>query len=183
VPTDGPACRRVRRFDKRPGASCRCCRGSARLQQSRPRCNDVAVDRAAVADVDLVAGRHGAGKFAEHDDRSGRHLRLDAAARTDRKHMIAKLNGAFDVTFDGQIFAAIQLSRRFRRRTRQCRLDGGRCWMMLQSIISLTVVAAQCRGYADGFANVLRSRWTVSGTPGGAMGGGSPKLRSVGSRV
>ena len=50
------------------------------------------------------------GHFAEHDDRLGEHLRLDSAVRSDRQHVIAQLNGPFDVAFDGQVFAAVQLA-------------------------------------------------------------------------
>src|SRR4030081_2519577 len=37
-------------------------------------------------------------------------MRTDAAAGTDRQHMIAQLNGAFDMAFDGHILAAVQLA-------------------------------------------------------------------------
>ena len=72
--------------------------------------DDVPVDRPVVADVDLVARCDVPGDLAEHDDRLGEHLRLDAAVRADRQHVVAQLNGAFDVAFDGQIFAAVQLA-------------------------------------------------------------------------
>ena len=72
--------------------------------------DDVAVDRPVVADVDLVAGGDVAGDFAEHDHRLREYLRLDPAVRADRQHVIAQLDRAFDVAFDGQVFAAVQLA-------------------------------------------------------------------------
>ena len=50
--------------------------------------DDVAVDRAAVADVDLLGRRDVAVDLAEHDHRLGEHLRLDLAVRSDRQHVI-----------------------------------------------------------------------------------------------
>src|SRR6185503_15734125 len=72
--------------------------------------DDVAVDRAVVPDVDLVAGGDVAGHLAENDDRLGEYLRLDTAVGPDRQHMITELNRALDVTFDGQVFATVQLA-------------------------------------------------------------------------
>src|SRR5881394_3968658 len=43
--------------------------------------DDVAVNRAVIPDVHLVAGGHIAGDFAEHDDRLGEHLSFNAAIR------------------------------------------------------------------------------------------------------
>ena len=48
--------------------------------------------------------------FAEHDDRLGEDLCLDPTVGSDRQHVFAELDGAFDVTFDGQVFAAVQLA-------------------------------------------------------------------------
>ena len=56
--------------------------------------DDVAVDRAVVADVDLLAGRHVAGHLAEHDHGLREHLRLDLAVRPDRQHVVAELDRA-----------------------------------------------------------------------------------------
>src|SRR5262245_43833098 len=72
--------------------------------------HDVAIDRSVVTDVDLLARRHVAGDFTEHDDRLGEHLGLDSPIGTDRQHMVAKLNGAFDMAFDGQILATVQFA-------------------------------------------------------------------------
>src|SRR2546425_3499484 len=72
--------------------------------------DDVAIHRPVVADVDLVAGGDVAGDFAQHDDRLGEHLGLDAAVGTNRQHVLAQLNRAFDVAFNRQIFAAVQLA-------------------------------------------------------------------------
>ena len=47
--------------------------------------DDVAVDRAAVADVDLLGRGDVAGDLAEHDHRLGEHLRLDLAVGADRQ--------------------------------------------------------------------------------------------------
>ena len=43
-------------------------------------------------------------------DRLREHLRLDLPVRADRQHVLAELNRAFDMTFDGQVFAAVQLA-------------------------------------------------------------------------
>src|SRR5438552_1428809 len=72
--------------------------------------NDVAVNRAVVADVDFIAGRHVPGDFAEHDHRLGKHLSLDPTVGTDREYMVAKLDRALDVALDRQIFPAVQLA-------------------------------------------------------------------------
>ena len=72
--------------------------------------DDVAIDRSVVADVDLIAGGDISRHFAEHDDRLGEHLRLDSAVRPNREDVFFELNGPFDVTFDGQVFTAVQLT-------------------------------------------------------------------------
>jgi hypothetical protein len=72
--------------------------------------DDVAIHRPFVADVDLLARRDVAGDFAEDDHRLGEHLRLDFAVRANGEHVVAKLDGAFDLTFDGQILAPIQFA-------------------------------------------------------------------------
>src|SRR5262245_34659281 len=80
------------------------------LGDRHARRHDVAIDRSVVADRDLISRRHIAGHLAEHDDRLRKYLRFDAPVRSDRQHMIAQLNGAFDLSFDGEIFAAVQLA-------------------------------------------------------------------------
>src|SRR5207247_7887730 len=72
--------------------------------------NDIAVDRAIVANVDFVARGDVAGHLAEHDHGLREHLRLDAAVGTDRQNVLAKLDRPLDVPFDGQIFTAVQLA-------------------------------------------------------------------------
>src|SRR5262245_18841347 len=72
--------------------------------------DDITVHGPVVANVDLVAGRHVPGDLAEHDDRLGKDLRLDLAIGADGQNVIFELDGALDMTFDGQVFAAIQLA-------------------------------------------------------------------------
>ena len=72
--------------------------------------DDVAVDRPVVADVDLLGRGDVAGHFAEDDDGLGKHLRLDLAVRPDRQHVLTQLDLAFDLAFDRQVFAAVQLA-------------------------------------------------------------------------
>ena len=71
---------------------------------------DVAVDRPVVADVHLLGRRHVAGDLAEDDDGLGEDLRLDAAVGADRQHVLAQFDLAFDLAFDGQVFAAVEFT-------------------------------------------------------------------------
>src|SRR5262249_6096731 len=80
------------------------------LGNGNPGRDDVAVDRPVVADVNLVTGGDVPRHFAEHDHGLREHLGLDPAVGADRQHMVAQLNGAFDVAFNGQVFAAVQLA-------------------------------------------------------------------------
>src|SRR5262245_1927349 len=72
--------------------------------------DDVAINRTVVTDVNFVARGDIACHFAEDDYRFCKDLCLDAAVGTDRQHVVAQLNGSLDMTFDGQIFAAVQLA-------------------------------------------------------------------------
>ena len=72
--------------------------------------HDVAIHRPVIADVDLVAGRDVPGHLAENDHRLREDLRLDPPVRADCEHVIAQLNCAFDVTFDSEILAAVELA-------------------------------------------------------------------------
>ena len=74
------------------------------------RSGDVAVHRAVVADVDLLARGDVAGDFAQNDDRLREDLRLDPAVRSDGEDVLPKLDLALDLAFDGQILAAVQLA-------------------------------------------------------------------------
>src|SRR6185437_15657885 len=80
------------------------------LGDGHPWRGDVAVHRAVVADVDLLAGRDVAGHFAEDDARLREHLRLDAGVGTDRQHVLPQLDLAFDLTFDREVLASAQLA-------------------------------------------------------------------------
>src|SRR5262245_9385565 len=80
------------------------------LGDRHARRDDVAIHRSVVADVDLLARGDVARHLAQHDDRLGKDLSLDPAVGTDRQHVIAKLNRTFDMTLNGQIFAAVQLA-------------------------------------------------------------------------
>ena len=51
-----------------------------------------------------------AGDLAEDDHGLGEYLRLDLAVRADRQHVLPKLDLAFDLAFDGEILAAVQLA-------------------------------------------------------------------------
>src|SRR5262249_40615055 len=72
--------------------------------------HDVPVDRTVVADVDLIARRDVAGDLAEHDDGLGEDLSFDPAVRSDGQHVLAELNRALDLSFDREVFAAIELA-------------------------------------------------------------------------
>jgi len=84
--------------------------GTALVDNRDPRCGDIAIHRAVIADVDLLAGGHVAGHLAEHDDGLGEDLGLDPAVGADGEHVLAELDLAFDLTLDGQILAAVQLA-------------------------------------------------------------------------
>jgi hypothetical protein len=71
---------------------------------------DVAIHRAVLADVHFFGRSHIADHLAEHDDGLGIQLGLDLAVRTDGEHVIAEIDLAFDVPFDREIFAAVQLA-------------------------------------------------------------------------
>ncbi len=72
--------------------------------------DDVAVHGSVVADVDLLGGGDVAGHLAEDDDRLREDLCLDLSVGPNRQHMVAQLNGSFDLTLDGQILAAVQFA-------------------------------------------------------------------------
>ena len=71
---------------------------------------DVAVHRAVVPDVDLLARGDIARDFAQNDDRLREDLCLDPAVRSDGQDVLPKLNLALDLAFDGQILASIQFA-------------------------------------------------------------------------
>src|SRR5262245_38925252 len=72
--------------------------------------HEIAFNRSVVADVDLLRGGDVAVHLAKDDDRLREHLGLDFPVRPDRQDMITQLDRPFDVAFDRQIFAAVQLA-------------------------------------------------------------------------
>src|SRR5688572_7848704 len=80
------------------------------LGNRHTRGGDVAVDRAVVANVDLLACRDVARHLAEDDHGLGEHRGLDTAVGADRQHVLPQLDLAFDLSFDRQIFAAVELT-------------------------------------------------------------------------
>ena len=71
---------------------------------------DVAVDRPLSRMSTFSRGGDVAGDLAEDDDRLGEHLGLDLAVRPDREHVLPELDLAFDLAFDRQVLAAVQLA-------------------------------------------------------------------------
>src|SRR5918993_1979355 len=71
---------------------------------------DVAVDRPVVADVYLLGGGHVTGDLAENDDSLGKNLGLDPAVGADRQDVLAQFDFAFNLAFDGQVFAAVEFT-------------------------------------------------------------------------
>src|SRR5262245_65187560 len=71
---------------------------------------DVAVHRPVVADVDFFGGADVARHFPEDDHGFGKNLGLDACVRTDREHVLTQLDLAFDLAFNREIFAAVELA-------------------------------------------------------------------------
>ena len=72
--------------------------------------DNIAVNRPVVADIDLVARRDVAGDLSQHDNSFCEDLRLDATVGADREHVVAQLNGPFDMALDRQILAAVQFA-------------------------------------------------------------------------
>src|SRR5689334_19040578 len=71
---------------------------------------DVAVDRAVVADVDLLARGHVAGDLAEDDHGLGEYLRLDAGVGPDREDVLPQLDLPLDLSLDREVLASAQLT-------------------------------------------------------------------------
>src|SRR4029077_1655437 len=71
---------------------------------------DVALDRSRLLDVDFLGRVQVARHLTEDDDRLGADLRLDAAVRADREHVVTQLDLAVDAPFDREILAAAQLT-------------------------------------------------------------------------
>ena len=71
---------------------------------------DVAVDRPVVSDIHFLGCGDVAGNLAEDDHGLGEYLRLDFAVRADGQHVLSKLDLPFDLAFDGEILAAVQLA-------------------------------------------------------------------------
>ena len=71
---------------------------------------NVAVDRSAIAKSDAFGRRDVAGHRTQHDHRLGKHLCFDLAIRPNRQGVLAQLDLPLYLAFDGQIFAAVQLS-------------------------------------------------------------------------
>src|SRR5882672_6939303 len=80
------------------------------FRNSNARCRDVAVHRPVVANVDLFGGADVTGDLAEDDHGFGEHLRLDARICTDREHVLTQLDLAFNLSFNREIFAAVELA-------------------------------------------------------------------------
>src|SRR6185436_6775229 len=66
--------------------------------------------RPVVADVHLLRRADVAGDFAQDDHGLGEHLRLDSRIRTDREHILTQLDLALDLSFNREIFAAVELA-------------------------------------------------------------------------
>ena len=60
--------------------------------------------------VDALGRRNVAVDFALNDDGLGEHLGLDLSVGPDRQDVLSKLDLAFDLSFDRQIFASAQLA-------------------------------------------------------------------------
>src|SRR5215471_2995360 len=71
---------------------------------------DVSFDRPLLFDIDLFSSSQVTNHLAEDDDRLCGDLILDLPIRSDREHVIAKLDLALDSTFDRQVLAAAQLA-------------------------------------------------------------------------
>ena len=78
--------------------------------EGKSRCCDVSFDRPLLLDIDLLGSGQVTNHLTEDDDRFGGDLGLDLPVRSDREHVIAKLDLAFDGTFDRQVLAAAQLA-------------------------------------------------------------------------
>ena len=72
--------------------------------------HDVAFDRSAFLDVDLLGRDQVARDVAEDDDRLGRDLPVDPAVGAHREDMVAQRDLAFHASLHGQILVAAQLA-------------------------------------------------------------------------
>src|SRR5688572_26699660 len=80
------------------------------LRDGHARRHDIAVHGAAVADVHLLRRGDVAVYLTEHDHGLSKHRRLDLAVRADGQHVVLELDLAFDVAFDREVLAAVQLA-------------------------------------------------------------------------
>src|SRR5262245_22038793 len=74
------------------------------------RCCNVSFDRPLLLDFDLLSSGQVTDHLTEDDDRFCGDLSLDLPIRSDREHVIAKLDLALDSTFDRQVLAAAQFA-------------------------------------------------------------------------
>src|SRR5262245_17034892 len=72
--------------------------------------NDVAVDRAVVANVHLFGCRYVAGYFAQHNDCLREEFGPDLSVGPNSQDVVTEFDAAFDVPLDRQVFAATQLT-------------------------------------------------------------------------
>src|SRR6516225_9822452 len=71
---------------------------------------DVSFDRPLLFDIDLFSSSQVTNHLTEDDDRFSGDLIFDLPIRSDREHVIAKLDLALYSTFDRQVLAAAQLA-------------------------------------------------------------------------
>ncbi len=71
---------------------------------------DVPVDRSVIANVDLFGRGDVAGHFAQDDHGFCEDFGFDLAVWPDRQDVVLEIDTAFDLTFDGEVFAAAQLT-------------------------------------------------------------------------